>query len=74
MTAAFGLLLAVPVATWWLVGDLSTVPVADRPYAFRPWPIDPVVARAAGVGSVVVGTVAMVVLGWATARRVLDIR
>lgn len=26
--AALGLVLAVPVATWWLVGDLSTVPVS----------------------------------------------
>jgi hypothetical protein len=30
--------------------------------------------RAAGAGSLVVGTVAVVVLGWATVRRVLDIR
>ena len=63
MAAALGLVLAVPVATWWLVGDLSTVPVsAGRDYAFRPWPIGPVVARAAGAGSLVVGAVAVVVL------------
>lgn len=73
--AALGLVLAVPVATWWLVGDLSTVPVsAGRDYAFQPWPIGPVVARAAGTGSLVVGAVAVVVLGWAAARRVMDIR
>jgi hypothetical protein len=45
--AAFGLLLAVPVVTWWLVGDLSTMQVSDRDYAFKPWPIDPSVARGA---------------------------
>ena len=73
--AALGLVLAVPVATWWLVGDLSTVPVsAGRDYAFRPWPIGPVAARAAGAGSLVVGAVAVVVLGWAAARPVVDIR
>jgi hypothetical protein len=73
--AALGLVLAVPVATWWLVGDLSTVPVsAGRDYAFQPWPIGPVVARAAGAGSLVVGAVAVVVLGWAAVRRVVDIR
>lgn len=73
MAAALGLVLAVPVATWWLVGDLSTVPVsAGRDYAFRPWPIGPAVARAAGAGSLVVG--AVVVLGWAAVRRVVDIR
>src|SRR5262245_23517370 len=39
LVAVLGLLLAAPVATWWLVGDLSTVPVSDgRDYAFRPWP------------------------------------
>jgi hypothetical protein len=73
--AALGLVLAVPVATWWLVGDLSTVPVsAGRDYAFQPWPIGSVVARAAGAGSLVVGAVAVVVLGWAAVRRVVDIR
>lgn len=74
MAAALGLVLAMPVATWWLVGDVSRVPVADRSHAFRPWPIDFTVARAAGAGSLAVGTVAVVVLGWATARWVLDIR
>jgi hypothetical protein len=74
VAAALALLVAVPVATWWLVGDMSTVPVSDRDYAFQPWAIDPAVARAAGAGSVVVGTVAVVLLGWAMVRRVLDIR
>jgi hypothetical protein len=75
VAAALGLVLAVPVATWWLVGDLSTVPVsAGRDYAFRPWPIGPAVARAAGAGSLVLGAVAVVVLGWAAVRRVVDIR
>lgn len=75
LAAALGLVLAVPVATWWLVGDLSTVQVsAGRDYAFRPWPIGPTVARAAGTGSLVVGSVTVAVLGWATLRRVLDIR
>jgi hypothetical protein len=73
--AALGLVLAVPVATWWLVGDLSTVPVSvGRDYAFQPWPIGLAVARVAGAGSLVIGTVAVVVLGRAAARRVLDIR
>jgi len=73
--AAFGLLLAVPVATWWLVGDLSTVPISEgRDYAFQPWSVDASVARAAGAGSLVVGAAAVMVLGWAMVRRVLDIR
>lgn len=75
VAAALGLVLTVPVATWWLAGDLSTVPVsAGRDYAFRPWPIGPAVARAAGAGSLAAGIVTVAVLAWATARRVLDIR
>ncbi|MGH3738376.1 MAG: hypothetical protein ACRDT6_22635 [Micromonosporaceae bacterium] len=38
LLAAAALLLAVPVATWWLVGDLSEVPEsADPDYLVRPW-------------------------------------
>jgi hypothetical protein len=40
----------------------------------HPWPISPAAARAAGIGSLVVATVTMVVLGWATLRRLLDVR
>jgi hypothetical protein len=75
--AASGLMLviAVPVAAWWLVGDQSTVPVSmDPDYAFRPWHIGPVAARAAGIGSLAAGGVAAAVLIGATLRRRLDIR
>jgi len=67
--------LTVPVATWWLAGDLPAVPVsAGRDYAFRPWPIGPAVARAAAAGSLAAGIVTVAVPAWATVRRVLDIR
>lgn len=73
--AALGLVLATPIATWWLVGDLSTVPLSASPdYAFHSWPIGPAAARASGIGSLVVAAVMMGVLGWATLRRLLDIR
>ncbi|MGE5136074.1 MAG: hypothetical protein ACM32E_24580 [Gemmatimonadota bacterium] len=75
MGSALVLVLAVPVATWWLVGDLSTVPVSvGRDYAFRPWPIGPAAARAAGTGSLAVGGMAVAVLGWAALRRQLAAR
>lgn len=75
MAPALALVLAVPVATWWLVGDLSTVPASMGPdYAFRPWPIGPAVARAAGIGSLAVGGMAVAALGWASLRRSLAAR
>lgn len=70
---ALGLVLAMPVATWWLIGDLSTVsPRASPDYAFRPWRIGPAVVRTAGIGSLVVGAATMVVLLRATFRHMLD--
>lgn len=73
--AAAALVLATPVTTWWLVGDQSTVPVsAGRDYAFTPWDISPVAARAAGIGSLVLAAAAMLVLGWAARRHLFDAR
>ena len=73
--AALLLVLATPVATWWLVGDLSTVPLSSSPdYAFHPWPISPAAARGAGIGSLLAATSMIGVLGWATLRHLLDLR
>src|SRR5262245_25872755 len=73
--SAVALVLAAPTATWWLVGPLATAPASvGLNYAFTPWPISPAQARAAGIGSLVVAGVAVVVLAWATARSVLDAR
>ncbi|MFC6022024.1 hypothetical protein ACFP2T_38405 [Plantactinospora solaniradicis] len=69
------LVIATPVATWWLVGDRSTVPAGAVPdYAFQPWDVNPGVAHAAGIGSVVAALVALLVLGRATGRNRLDPR
>jgi hypothetical protein len=73
--AAAGLVLAAPVVTWWLVGDLSTVPASLSPdYAFRPFDISPGVARAAGIGSLVLALAALPVLGWAAPLHLFDDR
>ena len=75
LAPALILVLAVPVAAWWLVGDQSTVPVSmDPDYAFRPWRIGPVAARAAGLGSLAAGGVAAAVLIGVTLRGRLDVR
>jgi len=73
--AALVLALATPVATWWLVDDQSTVPVSvGRDYAFRPWDIGPEVARAAGIGSLLLVVAMIMALAWATRRHLLDAR
>ncbi len=69
------LVAAVPVVTWWLVGDLSTVSLADDPdYAFRPMTLSPMTERAVGIASLALAVGAVAVLAWATRRRALDRR
>jgi hypothetical protein len=73
--AAAALLLAVPVMTWWLVGDQSTVPLsADPDYFIRPFHISPALERVLGYGSVLVAIIAALLLTWASLRYGLDPR
>jgi hypothetical protein len=75
VTAAAGLVLAVPVMTWWLVGPLNTAPArVGLDYAFRPWPISPGAADAAGIASAALAALSLPILVWATLRRLLDSR
>jgi len=75
VVAAAALVVAFPVATWWLVGDQSTVHVgADADYAFEPFDVSVGVERAAGIGSTALVVVALLVLVWATRRHRLDVR
>jgi hypothetical protein len=72
---AAGLVIAVLVATWWLVGDQSTVPLsADPDYTFREFDIEPGTQRAAGIGSILLAVIALLALVWAAHRRHLDPR
>src|SRR5215472_1781022 len=73
--AAAGLVLAFPVASWWLVGDLSTVPASEHPdFAFRPLDVGRGVERAAGLASVLVAAVMLLMLVWFTVRHLFDAR
>jgi len=72
---ATALVLATPVAAWWLVGPLNTTPArAELDYAFRPLPIGPVATRAAGIAAATVAVVSLALLIWATAAHRLDVR
>ena len=73
--AAALLVLSTPVATWWLVGDQSTVPASAEPdYAIRPWNISPAAAHTAGLASLLLATAMTVLLARATALSRLDRR
>jgi hypothetical protein len=75
LPAAAVLVLACPVATWWLVGDQSTVSASASPdFAIRPFDISQGAARAAGVGSAALATVTLLMLAWLTRRQLFDAR
>lgn len=73
--AALVLLMAVPVATWWLAGDQSTVPVSAAPdYFIKPFNAGPQAERAAGTAALLVCLVTLSMVAWVTARRRVDPR
>ena len=75
LLASAGLVLAFPVASWWLVGDQSTVPANEDPdFAFRPWNVSRGSERAAGLASVLLAAVMLLVLLWFTVRHLFDAR
>jgi len=75
IAAALGLVMAVPVVTWWIVGDQSDVPAGAEPdYTFEPFHVGLGIERAVGIGSTVLAVVALLVLAWATYRHHLDPR
>jgi hypothetical protein len=55
------LIAAVPVATWWAVGDLST-DLPDPDYQIRPFDIGPTAEQVAGVSATVLAAAAVVAL------------
>jgi hypothetical protein len=76
LAGAIALVLAVPAAAWWLIGDryssLSWIP--DYGYVIRPFPVSPAAERAAGRGSVLTAIVAAAWLTWASLRHGFDLR
>jgi hypothetical protein len=69
--AALALVLATPVAIYWLIGPLSSAQAHVRlHYAYRPWPVGPAVSIAATILAVI----SLALLIWATARQRLDAR
>jgi hypothetical protein len=74
--AAAGCAVAVPVAVWWLVGDLSSPvpPGTDYDYMVRPPAISPGVELAIGAGALTVAGGTLALLVWASARRRFDRR
>ncbi len=63
------LLLTLPVAAWWLVGDLSYRGTDDLDYFFRAPAVPAAVERIAGLGALVAALAAVLALAVAAGRR-----
>lgn len=61
--AAIALMLATPVAVWWVVGDLAEKGADDRDRMFQPLQLPSVVENVAGVAAVLTVIAASVALG-----------
>ncbi len=73
LLCAVVLVMAAPVACWWLVGDLSERG-ADLDYAVRPVPLDPAVELLLGITAAAGAVASSAVLLRATVRRRFDAR
>jgi hypothetical protein len=75
VAAAIVLGLAVPVVTWWLIGDLSTTRPETADYVIRPLVrISPAAARVGRIVSFVLAIAASAWLSWASVRGGFDLR
>jgi hypothetical protein len=74
LAGAVALVLAVPVAAWWLIGDRYSSLSPGAEYLIQPFPVSPAAERAAGRGSVLVAIVAATWLTWASLRHGFDLR
>src|SRR6266566_5445419 len=74
LAGAVALVLAVPVAAWWLTGDRYSSLYPGAEYLIRPFPVSPAAERAAGRGSVLAAILAAAWLTWASLRHGLSIR
>jgi hypothetical protein len=68
------LVLAVPIAAWWLIGDRYSSLSPGAGYLIRPFPVSPAAERAAGRGSVLAAILAATWLTWASLRHGFDLR
>jgi hypothetical protein len=74
LAGAVALVLAVPVAAWWLIGDRHSSLSPGAESLIRPFPVSPAAERAAGRGSVLAAIVAATWLTWASLRHGFDLR
>ncbi len=74
LAGAVALVLAVPVAAWWLTGDRYSSLYPGAEYLIRPFPVSPAAERAAGRGSVLAAILAAAWLTWASLRHGFDLR
>ena len=68
LAGAAGLVVAVPIMTWWAVGDLSPQVAGTLTYDLGPYTMDPVLERALGLSALAVTLLCLAILVRATAR------
>jgi hypothetical protein len=69
VTAAVSLLIATPIAVWWLVGDQTEIPLDENPdYLLRAIEVDPVLEDVVGAASALTAGVALLFTTWVTIR------
>jgi len=61
-----GLVLLMPVVTWWLVGDVSEDPVRFTDYMLRPFDLTTAQQSTAGWAGLALMVLAMMALSWGT--------
>jgi|GEM_PF-3679145 len=70
--AATGLVVSVPLATWWVVGDLSPQVAGTLSYDLGPYNVAPGLELALGLFAVTVTVLCLAILIRATARHRLE--
>jgi hypothetical protein len=74
LAAAAGLVTAVPVTTWWAVGDASPHVSGALTYDLGPYIMDPLLERTLGLSALAVTLLCLAILARATARHRLVAR
>jgi hypothetical protein len=74
LAACIVLVLAVTMATWYLVGDQSTTSPAHADYVIRPVRMSRRLERIIGIGGLLLTVLAAAVLTWASVRHTFDLR
>lgn len=72
--AAMVLVAATPIATWWVVGDLSGTAIDDPDFLYRPLDLAPATEDLVGAGATLLVLATATALAVGVARHEVDLR